>query len=123
MDEEIELHVQVSIERPEDGHRQAKLVRLRGKPEGDYQSECLTFRAWYPVQVVNDPSTPIKSAHLATVWLYWPIGLPGEKTRNRVYQHLKLNIRRFLRLDEFARIAVPNYHKSTGFYFILAGRC
>jgi hypothetical protein len=123
MDDQIELHVQVSIEKPENGHRQAKLIRLPAKPDGEYPSECLTFRAWYPDQTVSDPATLTKSAHLATVWLYWPLNLPGEKTRSRIYRHLKMNIRRYLRLDEFARIALPNYHKSTGFYFVLDGRC
>src|ERR1700731_3774759 len=121
MDGEIELYVQVSIEQTADGHRQAKLTRLTDQPGGENQPECLTFRAWNPDQPFNNPSTPIISAHLATVWLYWPANLPGEKTRQRVYRHVKQNIRKYLRLDEFVRIAIPDSHKSTGFYFVLSG--
>jgi hypothetical protein len=145
MDGEIELYVQVSIEKADNGHRQAKLARLPGQPDGDYEVECVTFRVWYPTQMQNqssamfirsqtaftaarpqtenDPTTPIKSAHLATVWLYWPPDLSSEKTRRRVYDHLKQNIRKFLRMDEFARIELPAWHKSMGCYFILAGSC
>jgi hypothetical protein len=145
MDGEIELYIQVSIEKTDDGHRQAKLVRLPGQPEGNYKPECVIFRAWYPAQSQNpsaaapirsqtaftpplpdaedDPAAPIKSAHLATVWLYWPPDLPGEKTRQRVYHHLNRTIRNYLRVDEYARIGIPAWHKSTGFYFVLAGSC
>ena len=144
MDNEVELHVQVRIERTDDGHRQARLIRLPGQPEGDYRRECVTFKAWYPAQIRNPPgaayirsqaaltsalpaendlTTPIKSAHLATVWLYWPSDLPGEKTRKRIYRHLNRNIRNYLRTDEYARIGIPAWHKSTGFYFVLAGSC
>ena len=123
MDGQIELYVQVSIDQTGDGHRQAKLTRLPSRPEGEIQHECLTYRAWYPNHPFNDSTTPITSAHLATVWLYWPTDLPGEKTRERVYRHLKQNIRQFLRMDEFIRVALPNWHKSTGSYFILAGSC
>jgi hypothetical protein len=142
MDSEIELYVQVIIEKTDDGHRRAQLTRLSDPPTGDFRRECVTFRAWYPAQVVNspatfisadkglypaptdnDPTVRIGSAHLATVWLYWPLDLPGEKTRKRIYHHLKQNIRKYLRLDEFVRIALPIWNKSTGFYFILEGTC
>src|SRR5258708_3174916 len=123
MDSEIELYIRVSIDKTDDGHRHAKLARLPGKPEGDDEPECLTFRARYPTQTENDPTTPIQSSHLATMWLYWSIDLPSEKTRKRVYRHLKQNIRKFLRVDEFIRVAIPAYHKSMGFYFILSGSC
>src|SRR5260221_13806871 len=122
MDDEIELHVQVSVEKAEDGHRQAKLARVPHQPEGAFQRECMTFQAWYPAQSATDP-TPIHSSHLATVWLYWPVLLPGKKIRERVHYRLKQTIRNYLRLDEYARLDLPIGHKSSGYYFVLAGSC
>ena len=123
MDSDIELYIEVSIEKMDGGRQQAKLARLPAQPEGDHKPECIRFRAWYPVQSDNDHTTPIKSAHLATVWLYWPEPLPNEKICKRVYRYLDQNIRKFLRMDEFFRIAIPAQLKSTGFYFTLSGSC
>ena len=122
MDGEIELHVQVSVEKAENGHRQAKLARIPEQPEGEFQRECMTFRAWYPAQSPTDP-TLVHSAHLATVWLYWPTLMPDEKTRERIYRRLKQTIRNYLRFDEYARLDLPIGHKSSGYYFVLAGAC
>ncbi len=102
MDGEIELHIQVSIEKESSGHRQTKLACVPDQPEGEFQRECVTFQAWYPAQLPNDP-TPIRSAHLAMVRLYWPTLMPDEKTRERVHCRLKQTIRNYLRFDEYTR--------------------
>src|SRR5712691_2756059 len=115
MDGEIELHVQVSVEKAEDGHRQAKLARVPHQPEGEHQRECMTFQAWYPSQSPTDP-TPIRSGHLATVWLYLPPDMRDEKIRTRIHHRLKQTIRNYLRLDEYARLDLPIGHKTSGYY-------
>src|SRR5215813_8208138 len=113
MDGEIELHIQVSIEKEDSGHRQAKLARVPQQPEGDYQQECMTFRAWYPAQKPTD-SILIHSAHLATVWLYWPPNGADEKTRKRIHHRLRQTIRNYLHLDEFVGLDLPISRKASG---------
>ena len=114
---EIQLHVDIVIEKSEEGKRCARLIRVPASLEQIFNGGSVSFSAHRRGKTVNGWAPAENHTYITTLWLQWLPEIPDEPTRRKVTNSLKQYLKKLMTVDENVREAILGQLNGTGWYF------